>query len=171
MERFSIPGVGGIIERRINGKDHILVQKRCKEEAVSEYGLIEVPAGKVREFENVYDCLRREVFEETGLLINKILDEENSEVYECGDYKVLNYKPFSCSQNVDGKYPIMVQVFICTASGEVVEESDESKGVEWIDLPTLSNWLNHHRSKLYPMHVHTFEKYIKWRLVEMSGKI
>lgn len=161
MEKFSIPGVGGIIERRINEIDHILVQCRCKDDALSEYGLIEIPAGKIREFENIYDCLRREVLEETGLIIDKIKDEEQSEFFENGDYKVLNYRPFSCSQNIDGKYPIMVQVFICSAKGEVVNESNESKGLEWITLSTLSYLLENDKSKLYPMHVQTLKHYIQ----------
>lgn len=165
MEKFSIPGVGGIIERRINDIDHILVQCRCKDDTLSEYGLIEIPAGKIREFENIYDCLRREVFEETGLTIEKIKDEEKSEIFENGDYKVLNYIPFSCSQNIDGKYPIMVQVFICSAKGEVVEESNESKGLEWITLSTLSNLLENDKSKLYPMHVQTLEYYIQYKSI------
>lgn len=161
MEKFSIPGVGGIIERKINGTDHILVQCRCKDDALAEYGLIEIPAGKIREFENIYDCLRREVLEETGLIIDKIKDEEHSEFFENGDYKVLNYRPFSCSQNIDGKYPIMVQVFICSAQGEVVNESNESKGLEWITLSTLRNLLENDKSRLYPMHVQTLRHYIQ----------
>lgn len=163
MEKFSVPGVGGIIERKIDGIDHILVQSRCKDDALTEYGLIEIPAGKIREFENIYDCLRREVLEETGLIIDKIKDEEHSEYFENGDYKVLNYKPFSCSQNTDGQYPIMVQVFICSAIGDVVSESNESKGLEWITLSKLSKILEQDKRKLYPMHVHTLQHYIQYK--------
>lgn len=160
MEKFSIPGVGGIIERKINGVDHILVQHRCKEEALSEYGLIEIPAGKIREFENIYDCLRREVMEETGLVIDRIEGEENSHIFYADGYKVINYKPFSCCQNVMGAYPIMVQVFICSATGEVVNESNESKDLKWIDLFSLNHLLENSPSKFYPMHVHTLKTYI-----------
>ena len=102
-EKFSIPGVGGIIERKIDEIDHILVQSRCKDDALSEYGLIEIPAGKIREFENIYDCLRREVFEETGLIVDYILDEDESKVFKTQDYEVLNYKQIgraSCRERV-----------------------------------------------------------------------
>ncbi len=51
MELFAKPGVGGIIEKNIDGIDYILVQDRCKADAKSEYGLLEIPAGKIREFE------------------------------------------------------------------------------------------------------------------------
>ena len=46
MESFAIPGVGGIIEKNIDGIDYILVQDRCKNEAKSEFGLLEIPSGK-----------------------------------------------------------------------------------------------------------------------------
>lgn len=163
MEKFSIPGVGGIIERKINNVDHILIQRRCKEEVLSEYGLIEVPAGKIREFENIYDCLRREVFEETGLIIEKIIGEENSTIFEKGRYKVLNYTPFSSSQNLEGEYPIMVQIFICTANGDLLHASNESKDLEWINLESLKRKLEKEENNLYPMHVHTLKNYLLYK--------
>jgi ADP-ribose pyrophosphatase len=39
MELFAKPGVGGIIESNIDGIDYILIQDRCKEDAISEYEL------------------------------------------------------------------------------------------------------------------------------------
>lgn len=59
MELFCKPGAGGIIEKNINGIDYILVQDRYKEDAKSEMALIEITAGKIRELENIFDCLRR----------------------------------------------------------------------------------------------------------------
>jgi len=35
--------------------------------------MIEIPAEKIREYESVFDALRREVWEETGLNINSNL--------------------------------------------------------------------------------------------------
>jgi ADP-ribose pyrophosphatase len=52
VEQFSIPGVSGIIERCIDGVDHILIQERFKEDAPAENGLIEIPAGKIRRYEH-----------------------------------------------------------------------------------------------------------------------
>lgn len=163
MEKFSIPGVGGIIERKINDQDCILIQHRCKADAETEYGLIEIPAGKIREFENIYDCLRREIWEETGLLVEQIEGEASSQMYEANGYKVLHYKPFSCCQNLVGNYPIMVQVFICTAAGEVVNESNESKNLQWVDLTTLGNLLEKDASAFYPMHVQTLKDYLEYK--------
>ena len=140
-ELFSKPAAGGIIERNIDGETFILLQERDKGNA-RESGLIEIPAGKIREFENIYDCLRREIFEETGLKVTDIQGEKEAEIVTLNGYKVLNYTPFSCSQNVEGDYPIMVQVFICRAEGKELAESDESKNIRWVSLKKLKQMLN-----------------------------
>ena len=103
-ELFSKPAAGGIIERIVDGQEYILLQERDKGNNREE-GLIEIPAGKIREFENIYDCLRREVFEETGLEVSYIQGEKESVITEHHGYKVLNYTPFACSQNIEGDYP------------------------------------------------------------------
>ena len=69
-ELFSKPAAGGIIERIIDGEVFILLQERYKGND-RENGLVEIPAGKIREFENIYDCLRREISEETGLEVTQ----------------------------------------------------------------------------------------------------
>lgn len=163
MELFAKPGVGGIIEKNIDGIDYILVQDRCKNNAGLEYGLLEIPAGKVREFENIFDCLRREILEETGLKVLSIEGEDESIVIESTGYKVLSYTPFNCSQNIQGTYPIMVETFICTADGELLNNSNETKNIRWISLIELKELLEFNKSLFYPMHVTTLEKYLKFK--------
>lgn len=163
MELFTKPGVGGIIEKRIHNIDYILIQERCKEDAESEYGLLEIPAGKIREFENIYDCLRREVKEETGLTVSLIQGEEDAMVLELNGYRVLNYTPFSCSQNIKGTYPILVETFICSTTGDMLYESNETKNLRWISLSDLENLLSSNIEIFYPMHVITLKKYLKMK--------
>ncbi len=55
MELLTKPAVGGIIEKNIDGLDYILIQDRFKDNAKLEYGLLEIPAGKIREFENIFN--------------------------------------------------------------------------------------------------------------------
>ncbi len=161
-EKFAIPGVGGIITKIINKEEYILIQDRVKKGAEQEYGMIEIPAGKIREYESIYDCLRREVYEETGYEVNTIVGEEKAEVIEQNNYKVINYEPFSSSQNIEGEYPIMVQVFICTVKEDENDhkESNESKNIRWISLKKLAEMIKD-KSQFYPMHISTIEKYIR----------
>ncbi|MCR2044043.1 NUDIX hydrolase [Anaerosalibacter massiliensis] len=161
MELFSKPAVGGIIEKNISGIDYILVQDRYKDDARSELGLIEIPSGKIREFENIFNCLRREIWEETGLEVTYIEGENEAIIFEENDYKVLNYIPFSCSQNIKGIYPIMVQTFICKANGELLKQTNETKNIRWISLSELQELLENNEESFYPMHVLTLKKYLK----------
>lgn len=160
MEQFSIPGAGGIIVREINGEDNILMQTRVKPEALYEDGLIEIPAGKIRAFESIFDALRREVKEETGLDITEIQGENLSTVYKGNSYMVLNFMPFSCAQNLVGNYPIMVFVFICKAEGEMLPFSDESKNYKWTPVSVIRRLLEDSPEIFYPMHIDTLKKYI-----------
>ncbi|MFZ5354884.1 MAG: NUDIX hydrolase [Bacillota bacterium] len=162
MERFMIPGVAGIIEKTVNGVKHILIQERFKDDAPLEEGQLEIPAGKIREFENIYDCLRREIKEETGLDVVEIQGETESSILESNGYKVLSYAPFASSQNIEGVYPIMVQTFICRVDGDVLANSSESRAIRWISLNELERLMSEECSKFYPMHVNTLKKYLAY---------
>ena len=164
IEEFAKPGAGGIIEKSENGIDYILIQERFKENAESENGLIEIPAGKVREFENIYECLKREIWEETGLLVYEIEGECDSITYEANGYKVLNYTPFTSAQNIKGHYPIMVQTFICKAKGELLSTTNETKNIRWVSLGELKELLEKNEKGFYPMHVIALKKYIKLKI-------
>jgi len=160
MEQFSIPGAGGIIVKELNGEKNILIQTRIKPHAPCEDGLLEIPAGKIRAFESIFDTLRREIKEETGLDVIGILGESLSTIYEGSSYKVINFMPFSCAQNLTGNYPIMVFVFICQVEGELLPFSDESKNYKWTPVSEVKRMLTDSPQSFYPMHIDTLKKYI-----------
>lgn len=164
MEKFAIPGAGGIIEKVAEGVGYILIQDRYKENAPMEDGLIEISAGKIREFENIYDCLRREIREETGLEVIEIEGENEAVFVESNGYKVINYMPFSCSQNISGSYPIMVNTFICRVKGKELIESDESRNMRWVPILELKDMLDRNQERFYPMHVTALKKYISYKM-------
>ena len=158
MEQFAIPGAGALIVSDISGETHILTQMRYKVDSPLEDGLIEIPAGKIRAFESIFDTIKREVKEETGLDVIEILGEGLSTVYEGNSYKVINFSPFACSQNLAGNYPIMVFVFICKVKGELLPCSDESKNYQWLSLKEVKKLLGTSANAIYPMHVDTLKK-------------
>ncbi len=159
-EHFAIPGVGGLIRCFKNGEEWLLVQERDKAGAPSEAGLIEIPAGKIRAFESIYDCLRREIKEETGLDVTRIHGESESIKVNLNGYSVLSYAPYSSSQNLLGEYPIMVQTFVCEAGGMQVERSDESRNIRWMRVSELGILLRENPARFYPMHLATLHRYV-----------
>ena len=160
-ERFMKPAAAGIIEKIQDGKRMILLQDREKAGAESEAGLCEIPAGKIREFENIYDCLRREIREETGLIVTEIEGEEDACWFESHGYRVLQYTPFASTQNVSEAYPIMVQTFICKAEGELAKMTNETTNLRWVEISELKKRLEEEVEGLYPMHVITLKKYLE----------
>ena len=93
-EVFAIPAVGALIYRIKDNKLNILVQERYKENEIFEKGLLELPAGKIREYEDIFKALKREVEEETGLTIIEIIGENNIDTREMGEYTINSYVPF-----------------------------------------------------------------------------
>lgn len=158
-EQFTIPGVGGIIESTLNGKPVILIQKRCKD-TIEGTGVFEIPSGKIRAFENVFECLIREIKEETGLDVIKIEGAEESITIEAGEFKVISFVPFLCTQNIIGRYPIMEMAFICHAAGELSEETNESQDIQWIELETLRERLEKEPQSFFAMDIAIMKKYL-----------
>lgn len=160
-ERFMKPAAAGIIEKEESGKQYVLLQDREKADAEMESGLWEIPAGKIREYENIYDCLRREIWEETGLTVTEIQGESDSVWYESNGYRVLQYTPFASTQNVSEAYAIMVQCFICKAEGVLAKETNETQNLRWVELRELKKMLEMQPECFFPMQVLTLKKYIE----------
>lgn len=159
METFAIPAVGAIIRKIEQGKEYILVQDRCKLRENVEYGLLEIPAGKIREYEDIFSALRREVKEETGLTINKIEGERKWDGRCIWGYKTISYLPYNCIQNIAGGYSIILQVFICSAEGELCDKTNETQNIHWEDVKKIKLMLYENPERFYPMHIETLEKY------------
>lgn len=168
MELFTKPAACAIIEKKIENEKYVLIQERYKEGAPSENGLLEIPGGKIREFENIYDCLRREVKEETGLGIIKIQGEEESSIVEYNGYKVLSYTSFACAQNTEGYYPIMAEIFICEARGILLTYTNETKNLRWVTIDELASMLDKNEKGFYPMHIAALKKYssLAWNILK-----
>lgn len=164
-EVFTIPGVGALIEGEWHGMPALLLQERCKADAPGETGFLEIPAGKLRAFENIFDGLRREIREETGMELDFIQGEAEAITVEDpqAGYRVVQFVPFSCSQNCAGTYPILVQVFLARARGTAWAQSDESRNIRWMPLEDVARQLRQSPERFYPMHRATLETFLRLR--------
>ena len=163
MNSFCIHGVAAIIGRDIEGEKHILIQDRKKGSTSIETGLIEIPCGKVKKMESVFDCIRNKVLVETGLQITKICGEEKFLSLKANEYNVINYIPFFSTQNTEDNYPIVIETFICEASGETLIESKDAKNIRWISLSSLSKLIEN-ESLFYPMIIFPLKHYLEIKM-------
>lgn len=72
MEKFAVPCVAAIIEKIINNEKYILIQTRQKEDGAETNGMLEIPAGKIREYENIFRAY--------SIILNTFLCEAEGEL-------------------------------------------------------------------------------------------
>ena len=161
MEKFAVPCVAAIIEKIINNEKYILIQTRQKEDGAETNGMLEFPAGKIREYENIFVALRREVKEETGLTITKILGEDKQISNLIKGNEVISYSPYCITQNLSGAYFIILNTFLCEVEGELLTETNESQNIHWINIEEIRRFLKNNPEKIFLLHINALQKYLK----------
>ncbi len=159
-ETFAIPAVGAIIIKRVDDEEFILVQNRKKNNGDGMDGLLEIPAGKIREYENAFEALKREVWEETGLHITSIQGEDNCRFLDVEGNKTIVFSPYCVTQNLSGAYSIILNTFLCEAEGAPLDKTDETENIRWMKREELKEIVNHAPESLFLMHVHALRKYL-----------
>ena len=160
MEIFAKPCAGAIIEKIIDGEKHILLQTRQKSGGGDTNGKLEIPAGKIREYEDVFSTIRREVLEETGLTVTKIYGEELAAVTQVGEVKTISFEPFCITQNLRGAYSIILNTFICEAEGETLPSTDEAQNVGWVNISEVRQIIENEPERVFFMHINALKKYL-----------
>lgn len=158
-ETFAKPCVGAIIEKVIDNEKYILIQTRQKDDGNETNGMIEIPAGKIREYEDIFAALRREVWEETGLKITKIYGEELSVSTQTSDVTTISFTPYCITQNLSGAYSIILHTFLCEAEGSLVESTNETENIHWVKISEMKQLLREHPEKIFFMHINALRKY------------
>lgn len=160
MEVFAKPCAGAIIEKIIDGEKHILLQTRQKSGGGDTNGKLELPAGKIREYEDVFSTIRREVLEETGLTVTKIYGEDLSTVTQVGNVKTVSFEPFCITQNFSGAYSIILNTFICEAEGEPLPSTDETQDIAWVNISEVRRIIENEPERVFFMHINALKKYL-----------
>lgn len=159
-ETFAIPAVGAIIVKKVENEEFILVQTRKKNNGDGMDGLLEIPAGKIREYENIFEALKREVWEETGLHLTSIQGEEESSLSDVAGNKTMMFSPYCVTQNLSGAYSLILSTFICTAEGELLKQTNETENMHWLRSDLLKDIVCNAPERIFLMHIHALRKYL-----------
>ena len=162
-EQFAKPCVGAIIEKTIQNETYILIQTRQKEDGGKTNGMLEIPAGKIREYEDVFSALRREVREETGLNITKIDGEERAVSVETDGITTVSFTPYCITQNLSGAYSILLNTFLCEAEGELLPNTNETEDIHWMSVNEVRRLVMEAPEKLFFMHINALKQYLGLR--------
>lgn len=130
-----------IIERSLDGTIEIIVQTRHKSDGPHR---IELPGGRIEQYESLITALIREVKEETGLDVVEI-EGEDTRIDTVGidpNFEVECIKPFGVYQTIKGPFNSVGVYFRCKAKGELLESGDETKNPRWITIDEISRIMN-----------------------------
>lgn len=158
---FALPFVSVIIERNDNGVKEVLIQNRYRP-GQKYHDTIEIPAGVLdKEYENIFEAVKREVKEETGLTIKRFVSDEKSEMFSPSNDKAFAFKPFCCSQQLKNGLPWVGFVFICEVEdGQIVDEESETRNVRWIAKSELKKLFTESPEKFFTLHLGALELYL-----------
>jgi len=157
-EELYVPFVGAIIENENADQKQILIQVRQKASDKVYDGSYEIPGGKFSAFEDIYESLRREVKEESGLTLSFITGEK--ERIDCpnrGHTSTL-IDPFCVTQTKEG--PFIGIIFLCKAAGTPLQLTNETKEARWIEVTELKKIIGETPELFYTPFLAPLKKYL-----------
>ena len=128
-----------IIERATATGAEIVLQTRSRaHEGVKQ---LELPGGRIEPYESLFNALRREVREETGLDVESI--QRYGPTVEIGPRAsmVECFQPFAVFQTTQGPIDAMGVYFRCTARGRLLTHGDNSENIRWVAVHEVAEWV------------------------------
>ena len=157
---INIPIVSAIIERDNNGEKEILLQTRWKP-WVSEYsGTLEIPAGWMNKYENVYEALKREVEEETWAQIINITPDEKTAIVWFHNDEAFAFRPYCCQQQLKWWLQWIWFVFLCEVENvELKAQEWETKDPQWVKYDDLKEMVKNTPEKFFTLQLPVLQFY------------
>lgn len=164
MQEQTKAVISAILFKKEGGDVKIFLQTRWKPKISPTYsGMIEIPAGGIDSYENVYDALKREIKEETNLDIIKIIGDYQGRVENPreGD-KSFVFKPFICQQvlETNNGLPWIGFVFMCEVDGAVKLNEKEAKDPKWVSIEELKKIIDDNPENIFPLQLPVLKYFI-----------
>jgi len=162
IPKINIPIVSAIIERDQEGTTEVLVQTRWQPENDPIYsGTLEIPAGWIEEYENVYDALKREILEETGLVVTRIKPNVSTIEHKTDKHdSSFAFVPFCCQQQLKNGKPWIGFVFLCEVEDtQPVAQKEEVKDIRWIAKEELRKIFTETPEKIFTLQLGVLDYY------------
>ena len=158
---FPVPIVSAIIERQRGATTEVLIQVRWKPATDPVYsGTFEIPAGGIGQYESVYEALKREVYEETGLRVTGFRPEVRTRTHSQRGDDVFAFVPFCCQQQVSGRARVGF-VFVCTVEdADPVPHPDEVKEIAWMETSELRRLVEESPERIFTFQLPVLEFYL-----------
>ena len=158
--------VSVIVEREHDGDVEVLLQTRWKPERDAVYsGTLEIPAGGIDSYENIYDAAKREVWEETGLRVTSFYPDVRTAIYAPQDDDCFAFVPFCCQQQLKGGIPRIGIVFVCRVEdAEPRPGAGEVREVFWIKVSELREIVERQPERIFTLQLPVLAYYLHYRV-------
>ena len=157
--------VSSILERMEGNVKKVFLQTRWKPKTSPMYsGLLEIPGGRINNYENVFDAIEREVKEECGLKIIALRSSFRGELLKINKFEQsMIFQPFICQQvltkNNEGLW--FGFVFLCEVEGGPKMQKGETKDPRWVNLEELEKLLDEKPENIFPHQYQALKYYVK----------
>lgn len=134
--------VRGLVVRESERGKELIIQLRNR---AGEREVYELPGGRINEYEKMVDGLRREIMEETGLMVKAVQGEGDSVITTGSSFSMECIKPYASYQTIEGPVDSFGVYFLCEAEGEPQKEGDDSADVHWAGLDEVQKMIDEKR--------------------------
>jgi 8-oxo-dGTP pyrophosphatase MutT (NUDIX family) len=158
---FPVPIVSAIVERKRGKTTELLMQVRWKPKNDPVYsGTFEIPAGSIELGESVYDALKREVFEETGLRVTGFRPDVRTKTHSQRGDEVFAFVPFCCQQQITGRARVGF-VFICSVEDAApFAATDEVRDIKWMTTSAVRKLIEESPERMFTFQLPVLEFYL-----------
>ena len=158
--------VSAILIKRRGKNVKVFLQTRWKPDKSPSYsGMIEIPAGVINAYENIYVALKREVKEECGLKIVNIIGNYQGPVKKPRKHdKAFVFRPFICQQALETNkgLPWIGFVFLCEVTGDVQMDQTEAKDPRWVTITELRHLIKTKTIEIFPLQLPVLEYFLNY---------